>query len=65
MTGMELKLRRIAARVKQHDVATEMGVTKSRVSGIEREHYPSPESVKRYLAALEKLTDVAHVEAVS
>lgn len=65
MTGLELKLRRVAARVKQQDIAAVMGVTKSRVSGIEREHYPSAEATRRYLAALETLTDVPHVAVAS
>lgn len=65
MTGLELKLRRVAARVKQQDIAAEMGVTKSRVSGIEREGFPSAETQRRYLEALETLTDVPHVAVAS
>lgn len=59
MTGMELKLRRIGARVKGRALAREMGVSGSRVSAIEREAYVTPETLRRYLAALETLTHVS------
>lgn len=62
MTGLELKLRRMAARVKGQDLAAAMGVTKSRVSAIEREQFPTPETERRYVEALKTLTDVPHVE---
>lgn len=65
VTGLELKLRRMAARVKGQDLAAAMGVTKSRVSAIEREGFPTEEIQRRYLGALETLTDVRNVEVAS
>lgn len=54
MTGLELKVRRVAARVKAIDLAQAMGVSASRVSSIEREAVVSSAASKRYLAALDK-----------
>ena len=65
MTGLDLKLRRVAARVTGRALAAEMGVGPSRITQIEREAYPTPETERRYLAALETLTDVTHVDAVA
>jgi transcriptional regulator with XRE-family HTH domain len=62
---MELKLRRIGSRVTGRALASEMGVGASRISAIEREAYPTPETERRYLAALERLTDVTHVQVAS
>lgn len=52
-TGLDLKLARVAARVKQRAIGTEMGVSESRVSAIEREAVVTPELAARYLAALD------------
>lgn len=65
MTGMELKLRRIGARVTGRALASEMGITSSRVSAIEREAIPTPTMQSRYLQALEKLTHVRNVEGAA
>lgn len=62
-TGLDLKVRRTAARVKATDLAAQMGVSKSRISAIEREQFPSLEARERYLRALATLSDVPHVEA--
>lgn len=51
-TGLDLKLERVAARVKARDVASAMGVSASRVSLIEREQFPSAEVVRRYREAV-------------
>lgn len=51
-TGLTLKLERVQARVKLKDLAQQMGVSPSRLSVIEREQYPSPDSVRRYREAL-------------
>ncbi len=51
-TGLSLKVERVRARVKLKDLAQEMGVSPSRLSAIEREQYPSPDSVRRYRDAL-------------
>jgi transcriptional regulator with XRE-family HTH domain len=55
---MELKLRRVSARVKGRALASEMGVTPSRVSALEREAVVSEVMVSRYLAALATLSNV-------
>lgn len=51
-SGLWLKLQRIAARVKQRQLAAQMGVSESRVSAIEREAVVTPETRARYLDAL-------------
>lgn len=51
-TGLDLKLARVAARVKQWQLATEMGVSPSRVAAIEREAVVTQDTEARYLAAL-------------
>lgn len=51
-TGLDLKLERVAARVKARQVAAAMGVSPSRVSLIEREQFPSPDVVRRYRDAV-------------
>ena len=52
MTGLELKVRRTAARVKAYKLAERMGVASPRVSQIEALAEVSPETEQRYLAAL-------------
>lgn len=52
-TGLALKLERVGRRVKATLLAEAMGVSKSRVSAIEREQFPSVEIVERYRAALD------------
>lgn len=55
MTGLDLKLKRVAADVLGIEVARKMGVTPSRVSYIEgRRHPHSSAVVESYLAALDK-----------
>lgn len=53
MTGLELKLRRVAADVRTKDLAVAMGVTDSRITYIEGRRNPTPEAESRYLAALD------------
>lgn len=57
-TGLTLKVERVAARVKSKDLAAQMGISSSRLSVIEREHFPSPDSVRRYRAALATFRNV-------
>jgi transcriptional regulator with XRE-family HTH domain len=52
-TGLDLKVERTRRRVKATALALAMGVSKSRVSAIEREQFPSDEIVSRYRAALD------------
>lgn len=51
-SGLSLKLERVAARLKQNELAAAMGVSPSRLANIEREEYPSAETVRRYRDAL-------------
>lgn len=55
-TGMDLKLRRVAADVRVKDLAGAMGVTSSRISHIERSRIVTPEAEAGYVAALSKCT---------
>lgn len=59
MTGLDLKLRRVAADVKAKDLALVMGVTDSRISRIENSRTVTDDAAARYLAALETLATVA------
>ena len=53
LTGMDLKLRRVAARLQVKDIAEEMGISSSRVSRIEDpEHKVTPRMERRYMAAI-------------
>ena len=51
-TGLDLKVERTRKRVKATLLAAQMGVSKSRLSAIEREGYPSADIVARYREAL-------------
>lgn len=51
-SGLDLKLRRVALRVRAKDLAQEMGVSISRVSHLEREAVVSEAMVSRYLETL-------------
>lgn len=55
-TGLDLKLARVAARLKQAQVGAEMGVSGSRVAAIEREAVVSPEMADRFLGAIARAT---------
>lgn len=52
VSGLDLKLRRTAARVTQIDLATQMSVRPQRVSQIEALAVVRPQLVERYEAAL-------------
>lgn len=52
-TGLDLKLARVARRIKQKPLAEAMGVSASRVAAIEREAVVTPELAARYMAALD------------
>ncbi len=56
MTGLELKLKRVAADVRVKELAQALGVTDSRVTYIEGRRNPTPEAIDRYLAALDMCT---------
>lgn len=63
-TGMELKLKRVAKRVRVTDLATQMGVGHPRVSHIEASAVVTEDAARRYLAALATFDDVS-TEAVA
>jgi transcriptional regulator with XRE-family HTH domain len=52
ITGLDLKLRRTAARVTQMQIAEHMGVRNSFISQIEARAVVRRETAERYLAAL-------------
>jgi transcriptional regulator with XRE-family HTH domain len=52
-SGLALKIERVTRRAKANALAEAMGVSKSRVAAIEREQFPSAETVARYRAALD------------
>ena len=52
MTGLDLKLKRVAADVRVKELAEAMGVTDSRITYIESRRNPTPDAIDRYLAAL-------------
>lgn len=56
VTGLDLKLRRTAARLDAQDVASAMGVTPARVSQIEALAVVTEKTAHRYLAAVGSLT---------
>lgn len=55
-SGLELKLKRVAADIRTGDLAYEMGVTDSRVSYIEGRRLVTVAAAEKYLAALATLT---------
>lgn len=58
VTGLSLKLHRVARRVKVVDLARQMGVTHGRISQIEKADAVSVPIAARYLAALGTFEDV-------
>ncbi len=57
-TGLDLKLRRVAADVKSVTLARAMGVHPSRITGIEKSRIVADHLVARYVAALDTCTTV-------
>lgn len=53
LSGLDLKVARVRRRVRQKAIAEGMGVSQSRITAIEREQFPSAETVRRYLEALD------------
>ena len=62
MTGLDLRLRRTAKRVKVTSLARVMGVKHSRVSQIEATANVTQQAAARYLAALATFPDVDSAE---
>lgn len=63
-TGLDLKLKRVAKRVRVTDLATRMGVGHPRVSHIEGSALVTDDAARRYLDALATFDDVV-TEAVA
>ncbi len=55
MTGMELKLRRIAARVQQRDIARQMGLTRATLTRYEGMELVPEDRAQAYLQAVDEL----------
>lgn len=53
LTGLDLKLRRVAAGVQVKQLADAMGISSPRLSRIEREPRVTPDMLARYTSALE------------
>lgn len=53
LTGLDLKLRRVAAGFQVKQIAEAMGVTDGRLSRIEREPRVTTDMLRRYTDALE------------
>ena len=64
-SGLDLKLRRVAADVKVGELAGahEPPVTPSRVSYLERIRIVTPEAEAKYMAALDKCSTKSNAEA--
>jgi transcriptional regulator with XRE-family HTH domain len=58
MTGLDLRLKRVAARLSVNEVARAMGVTASRISHIETRDRVTPEAERRFVEALAMLATV-------
>ncbi len=56
-SGLDLKLKRIAAGVTATALAAKIGVVRSAVSNAERELRPSAHRVRVYLEALEQIAN--------
>jgi transcriptional regulator with XRE-family HTH domain len=65
MRGIDLRLKRVAARITAKEVAREMGVGSSRISHIETRDRVPQAAAERYLAALETLTTVPPGESAA
>lgn len=59
MTGSELRLARLRARVKQTSVAALLGVTTAAVCQLEKRPRPRPATIEKYLQAILDLKDGA------
>lgn len=60
-TGMDLKVRRIRARVTQEQIAKHVGLSRSWVAKVERSKEVAPAVVGRYYDALLTFADVSEV----
>ncbi len=59
ITGLDLKLARVARGVPQREIARHLGVSPQRISGIEAAYRPTQWTCLRYLAALDEIAPPA------
>lgn len=59
VTGMTLKLERVAQSVKQTDLAAKMGVSRPYLSALENRYAVDPEVAQRYRTALASFPSLA------
>ena len=57
-TGMDLKVRRVAAGIKQRDLAARIGVTRQTLTRWEGLPIVRSEDAQRYMAAVQTVRDV-------
>lgn len=55
LTGLDLRLKRTAAMVKQVEIARELGVSRQAIGNLEGMLRPGPAAVTRYLEALQRV----------
>ncbi len=55
LTGLDLRLKRTAAMVRQVELARELNVSRQWISNVEGMLRPTPGVTERYLEALEKV----------
>jgi transcriptional regulator with XRE-family HTH domain len=66
VSGLELKLERVARQVKASDLAAQIGVSRSYLSQLESRHSVKPEAAQRYRAGLATFPSLAsHSESSS
>lgn len=65
MTGLDLKLRRVAADVKGKDLAAVMGVSGAHLSRIENSRIVSTDTIERYISGLATFTTNTTPEAAT
>jgi len=53
VTGLDLKLRRVAREVRQTELAQHYGTSRQRITRLEAERRPTLAAVARYLTALD------------
>lgn len=59
--GMDLKVRRIRAKVTQKQVAASVGLSRSWVARVERDDFEDSDAYERYEQALRTFEDVRRV----
>jgi transcriptional regulator with XRE-family HTH domain len=56
-TGLDLRLERTARLVSQSAIARELGVSPQAISNLEARLRPTPEAIRRYRSALERVAE--------